>query len=109
MRSEITEPRLEHGDDGRSRRLRSQHARPNPDDRPAPSTRGLDLVQRESALGPYEQADTGAAGQGSKDGQPAEAPPADAGMGGFSASPFAPQAAKPQPPQPQATPPPFNP
>jgi hypothetical protein len=37
------------------------------------------------------------------------APPADAGMGGFSASPFAPTAPKPQPPQPQATPPPFNP
>ena len=53
---------------------------------------------------------TGASGQGSKDGQ-AEAPPApaDGGLGGFSASPFAPQAAKPQPPQPQATPPPFNP
>jgi hypothetical protein len=37
------------------------------------------------------------------------APPADAGLGGFSASPFAPTAPKPQPPQPQATPPPFNP
>jgi hypothetical protein len=42
--------------------------------------------------------------------------PPEAGVGGFSASPFAPQAARPQPPpqpqaqpQPQATPPPFNP
>jgi hypothetical protein len=51
--------------------------------------------------------------QGSKEGQPSEQgaapPPPEAGLGGFSASPFAPQVAKPQPPQPQATPPPFNP
>lgn len=40
---------------------------------------------------------------------PEPAAPPEAGLGGFSASPFAPQAMKPQPPQPQATPPPFNP
>jgi hypothetical protein len=55
---------------------------------------------------------TGGAQQG-KDGSQLAEPVApavpDAGLGGFSASPFAPQAAKPQPPQPQATPPPFNP
>jgi hypothetical protein len=36
-------------------------------------------------------------------------PPPDAGLGGFTASPFAPAAVKPPVPQPQATPPPFNP
>jgi hypothetical protein len=40
---------------------------------------------------------------------PEPAPPPDAGVGGFSTSPFAPMAPKPAPPQPQATPPPFNP
>jgi hypothetical protein len=51
-------------------------------------------------------------GNGQPGEQVAPAPPEAAGMGGFSASPFAPQVAKPQPPQPpqpQATPPPFNP
>jgi len=51
--------------------------------------------------------------QGGKDAaqpQPEPAAPPDAGLGGFAASPFAPQGSRQQPsPAPQATPPPFNP
>jgi hypothetical protein len=53
------------------------------------------------------------AGQSGKEAPaPAEAQPTappDAGLGGFTASPFAPTASRQPPPKPEATPPPFNP
>ena len=72
------------------------------------------VVEEEAAAAPPDTSaglNMNAAGQAqSKDAPPTEpAAPPDVGLGGFSASPFAPQAAKPQVPQPQATPPPFNP
>ncbi len=71
------------------------------------------VAEEEAAAPPDTSAglNMNAAGQAqSKDAPPAEgAAPPEAGLGGFSSSPFAPRAAKPEIPQPQATPPPFNP
>jgi hypothetical protein len=84
-----------------------------------------ETVVEEDAGAPADTSAGIAASQGRESGVAAEVPqtpPVETGLGGFSASPFAPQAPAPQPPagsapstkgdqppQPQATPPPFNP
>lgn len=81
---------------------------------PEPVIEEPEPVAEEEGVPPADTTAAIQAQQGGKEGaappEPAPAAPPEAGLGGFSASPFAPSAPRQQPPpQPQATPPPFNP
>jgi hypothetical protein len=92
---------------------------------PVPQEEPEAVAEEDSGLADTAAGIAAAAGKDAVAPEAPQPPPVETGLGGFSASPFAPQAPPPpqpspsesstgsqskeQPPQPQATPPPFNP